>query len=607
MNHRVWVPGVFLLGLLGCLHQQTRLQSEDEADRDKDAEVRTLGEVINFSNADPIPVSGVGLVTDLDGTGGSAPPSGFRTLLEDYLRKRGVENIKELLASPHTSLVLVSALIPPGARKGDPLDIEVTLPPQSKTTSLRGGYLRECVLYNYSSTKNVAPTSAGGDRPLMGHPVAKAEGRLLVGFGDGDEAARLRQGRIWGGGRCKIDRPFYLVLNDNQQYARIAGAVAERINDAFHGGPSPMAVAQNNAIIFLNVPAQYRHNQPRYLRVVRAIPLEPVPARSPYRRRLEEQLLDPARALPAALRLEALGADSVAALKRGLQSEHPLVRFAAAEALAYLGSPACGEELARAIEGQPALRAFGLTALASLDEAVSHVKLRELLAAPAPETRYGAFRALRALDEREPNTQGELLNDSFWLHLVCPESPPLVHLSSSRRAEIVLFGEPAMVLPPFSFLAGPEFTVTAGPDDDRCTISRFSVQRGTRRKQCSLRLDDVLRTLAELGGTYPDAVELLQQAGRCQSLSCALKVDALPQAVSVHELARDGSGDLKLLLSDHEIVPAKADFGATPNLFAKGTSRRTPTAEDKDNEAALRDDKRNGQKKTAERKGKALE
>src|SRR5207244_9284215 len=135
----------------------------------------------------------------------------------------------------------------------------------------------------------------------------------------------------------------------------------------------------------------------------------------------------------AALRLEALGTDSIPALKLGLESEHVLVRFAAAEALAYLGCPACGEELARLVEQQPALRAYSLTALASLNEAVSHVKLTELLGSKSAETRYGAFRALRALDEHDATVQGEMLNESFWLHRLAPGAPGLVHLSSSRR------------------------------------------------------------------------------------------------------------------------------------------------------------------------------
>src|SRR5262249_17738979 len=159
---------------------------------------------------------------------------------------------------------------------------------------------------------------------------------------------------------------------------------------SFPGGANTLATAHDKRVVYLKVPPHYQHNLPRYLRVVRLIPLrETQESGSAYRRRLGDDLLDPARTVRAALRLENLGEASVPALKLGLQSKHALVRFCAAESLAYLNSTAGGEELARLVEQQPALRAFSLTALASLNEAVSYVELRRLLALPSAETRYG--------------------------------------------------------------------------------------------------------------------------------------------------------------------------------------------------------------------------
>ena len=54
----------------------------------------------------------------------------------------------------------------------------------------------------------------------------------------------------------------------------------------------------------------------------------------------------------AAIRLEALGKESLPTLKKGLSSQHPLVRFTSAEALAYLESTAGAEsEAARPPRG----------------------------------------------------------------------------------------------------------------------------------------------------------------------------------------------------------------------------------------------------------------
>jgi hypothetical protein len=610
MKQRVWLFGALVGGLLGCAHPQTRLQSADDSDRDKEGEVKTIGDVSAVANADPIPVSGIGLVVGLDGTGSAAPSGPYRQRLEDQLRKRRIENVKEILASPTTSLVLVQALIPAGARKGDALDVEITVPRESKTTSLRGGQLVECILYNYDTKKHLNSNYEGADAYLQGHPVARAEGPLVVGFGDGDEKAKLRQARIWGGGRCQLDRPFYLLLNSDHQFVRMAKTVADRINETFHGSVHgqvvDLAEAKTKEVVYLNVPPQYRLNLPRYLRVVRLIPLRDTEAgRIPYHRRLEEQLFDPARTVTAALRLEAMGQDSIPTLKRGLSSDRPLVRFGSAEALAYLGDPSCGEELARTIKEQPALRAFSLTAMASLDEAVCHVELTRLLAEPSPETRYGAFRALRALDEHAEIVRGERLNDCYWLHRVCPNSPPMVHIASRTRAEIVLFGEDASLMPPFPILAG-EFTVTANKEDDRCTITRISLRHGKSKKQCALKLEEVLRTLADMGGEYADAVEVLRRADHLQCLNCPVAVDALPQATSVYDLAKAGAGDPELLKTHPEILDARADFGSTPTLFEKGMGGRSPSAIQRDEETARRDRKNKDDKNNTELKGKSV-
>src|SRR5262249_8091229 len=121
MNHCCGVRAVMfgvLLGLIGCAHHQTvRPQAGDEAERDVVADMKTVGEVTSVANAEPIQVSGVGLVVGLSGTGGVAPPGPYRSVLEQELKRQGVQNIAEVLNSPDASLVLVSGFIPPGAHK----------------------------------------------------------------------------------------------------------------------------------------------------------------------------------------------------------------------------------------------------------------------------------------------------------------------------------------------------------------------------------------------------------------------------------------------------------------------------------------------------------
>jgi hypothetical protein len=597
--------GTLLLTFAGCAHPQVRSQAaEDEAQQDKDLDVRTIGELTEVGNVQPIAVSGVGVVTGLDGTGGS-PPGFFRTMLEDQLRKhrplldellrrQRLKNVSELLDSPDNALVLIAGMITAGARKGDKIDLEITLPAQSKATSLRGGYLEDCVMYSYNTARNaglaVNPEFAKPDQLLKGHILARARGPLVVGLGDGDENARVRRGHVWEGGISLIDRPFYLVLNNDRKFkAALANAVAERINGMFQETsrerqlhrlrdlesmtsqinakfPTPavdkgeMATAASKEVVNIKVPYEYRLNPERYLLVVRLMPLrETAEVQGRYRRRLEQMLLDPNKTVRAALRLEALGKESIPTLKKGLESDNTLVRFCSAEALAYLGSPSSGEALALLAEQYEPLRAACLTALASLDEAVCHVKLHELTAAPVPELRYGAFNALRLLGDRELQAQGVLVNDSFWVYRVVPKAPPLIHLTSLRRAEVVLFGDEPQLVPPVKILAGPEFTVTAERGDSRCVVSRFMMQSGKIcRQPCGLRLEDVIPTMANMGAQYPDVVDLLQKADRWKCLNCAVKVDALPPPSSVLALAR-GARDPNFLKDEPDKADARAD------------------------------------------------
>jgi Flagellar P-ring protein len=570
----------------GCMQPQTRLQSADDPDRsDREAgEIRTIGDISTMAGLDPVPVAGIGLVTGLDGTGGGVPPGPERIALEEAMKKRGVQNIKELFNSKTTALVRVAAYVPAGTRKGETVDVYVTVPETSRATSLRGGSLDECLLYNYASSNAIStvagnPIGGRADATIRGHAWVKADGAILAGIrpdADPDDPPSSKSGVIWGGGKCLMpDRTFTLYLNPDQQYARVAGRIAERINETFHApglaaGNGEFAHAVSKNSVTLNVPGAYRLNMARYLRVVRLIPLNELPAPdSAYAQKLAGQLLDPATTITAALRLEALGAQSVSALKVGLHSDLPLVRFAAAESLAYLGSPSCGEELGKQVAEQPFVQAFALTALASLNEAVCRVKLEELLHAASPETRFGAFQALRARDERDSLIQGEKIG-AFWLHQAARSSSPQVHYSTAKRAEIVLFGDTPQLVAPFSILAGPEFVIRAKEGDATCTVCRITAHKGKQTKTCSLELADVLRTVAGLGGNYADAIDLLRQAESCHGLNCALKVDALPKAPTVYDLARAGV-QLAGGRSDN-LAAVSAEIGVTPTLYERAAT-----------------------------------
>jgi hypothetical protein len=375
---------------------------------------------------------------------------------------------------------------------------------------------------------------------------------------------------VWKGGKMMEGRAIFLILKTDQQRFRVAEQVAARLNEAFHGGESAgtkVAAARHKDLVAVAVPPRYRLNRPHYMRVVWAIPLTPPADPTRYLKEWEVKLQQPETALSAAIRLEALGQPAIPALRNALTSDYPLVRFAAAEALAYLSQTSAAEPLRKSAAEHPTLQAFALTALAALDDALGMSKLEELMAADEPRLRYGAFRALREVDPTGPLVRGEWARRAFVIHEVDVPGPSLVHLLSEGRAEVVLFGETPKLAPPFSLTAGSNMTVTARAGDTVATVSRFSKSGSApSHAQCSLAVADVLRTLAELGGSYSDAADMLDKAHDRKALSCPLALDALPTAVPIKRLAEAARSDPRM--EQEADLLAEKDASATPGLFA---------------------------------------
>jgi Flagellar P-ring protein len=567
--------GLLLLALSGCFTPQVlRPQAAEETERDRYG-VKSLGTLFQVGSIEPKPVGGIGLVTGLDGTGGDSPHDENRTTLEKYLRQKGCNNVNQILNSGETALVIVSGKIPIGAHADDHFDVEVTLPHGSKATSLRGGVLEDCILSTYEYGRSAMDGAVG---TIKGHPIARAKGPLQLSLGQADgneDAERLTHANVWMGGQTRVDNPLTLFLNEGQQFVRISNMVATRINEALPGAlndsSKQLAVPANKVAVTLNVPPAYKLNIPHYLRVVRLIPLQPGDDKATgengqprsYRQRLAEDLLDPARTVTSALRLEALGEKSIPALKQGLESQHPLVRFCSAESLTYLGNPSGAKELGDTVEKQPFLRSYALAALASLDESVMRFTLQQLVdKGVAHETRYGAFRGLRALDPNYPFTKGEELNKAFWLHCLAPNTEPLVHVCTLKRSEIVLFGTEPRFQPPFAFESNG-YTLTAGEHDDHCVVTYVPNRGEPIQRPCSFEIKAVLHVLTQLGATYPEVVDMLIEAGNCKRLNCSLALNALPQVPSAEEIAAAGrAGSTELDLSGQ-------DLGETPTLYER--------------------------------------
>jgi hypothetical protein len=245
---------------------------------------------------------------------------------------------------------------------------------------------------------------------------------------------------------------------------------------------------------------------------------------------LEQQLTDPLTAANAAVRLEAVGSDEAKEiLKKGAKSLDPEVRFYAAEALAYLDDTAAVEVLAGVAENEPAFRVNALAALSAMDDVMAYDALRSMLEVKSAETRYGAFRALWAMNKHDPFLRDEYLGEQFHYHALDVPGPDMIHVTRSFLPEIVVFGKEQCLKTPLVLDAGKNILIR-GEADGKITVSRFTAGDEPQKREVSARVDDVIRAIVELGGTYPDVVQALQQAAAAGALAGRFEVDALPQA-----------------------------------------------------------------------------
>ncbi len=575
--------GIMCLLAAGCVNQQTRMQMAEESEKERDLELLTIGDFTDVGNKGAMKVQSVGLVTGLAGTG-HCPAGYYRNLLEQYLLKtsssrngeialdRPEVKIRKVLEDPNNALVIVTAYIPEGARRGDRFDVEVELPPGSKTSSLVGGYLELSQLRVWEAAANLSEKHARDNTLLASQVFAQAKGPLVVGLSNHSDVHELKRGKVWQGGMSRIDRPyaFLMKMNGTGRSIHITNAVAERINYLFQDDPrsrpllseqrkynlqlvgnitdqlnsqtnaggllhTQMAKAVSKEAINVCVPFAYRFNHERYLRVARLTPL---------RESDQNMLQDPRDTVRAAMRLEAMGRDSIPILREGLESEHALVRFASAEALAYLSSTFGIEVLTQVANQHPLFAYHSAIALANLGESVCRDKLGALLTSPEPVVQTAAFHALSLLDEADPHLGGHFLNETCWLHLV-PQSPtPMVSFSTSKRAQVILFGRNIMLASATRMIVGKNatnnFTVVTGESDGKCVVKHISTQ-GEKQRVCAPRVQDILVAFTELGAGYPDIVDFLSKSHDYRKINCPVVNWSVPE-VALETLLEAGQG-----------------------------------------------------------------
>lgn len=541
----------------GCVDKIRRGQSPDDSllNLSGDPDTSFIGRVCGVRGLRPAPVEGVGLAVGLDGTGSDPAPSSQKDYLVSELKTSELsKTIKSAISSKNTAMVLVRGLIPPAARKGDPIDLEIITAPKTDTESLKYGQLLKTEL---------RPMAFLNRSVRQGSVLGKAQGPILVDsvFESSNDKQAETRGVILGGGTVGFDRDLALVVNSEETSVKLSRSIAHSINDRYstYTGNSREETANpvTDRIVQLQVPQEYEHNIVRFIQSLQAMAYgESTSQRVARIKDLERRISDPSTARRAAIELEAIGKDGVTVLRQALKNPDFEIRFYVSEALAYMGESGGINHLKTAAESEPAFRWHALAALASLNNAESKNALKWLLNVESAVTRYGAFKALRACCPDDPKIDGVFLSNEFHFHYIPSDASSMIHFSRAKRPEIVVFGN-ERVAEDFIFV---QAGMTARAiDRDRVRIVRYDPVDGEVRLTCSSSITELIKTLTRFKVDYSTILEMCREADGSGTLNSRLVVNAAP---------RVGSKSMKDSVSQNEELSDKYISSDVPELFA---------------------------------------
>ncbi len=481
----------------------------------------------------PLRIEGVGAVNALPGTGGPPDPSVFRDQLLEEMKRHDVIAPNQWLETDDTALVRVLALIPPGAKRGDLIDIRVVAPKESRVSDLHHGWLLDTRLREQRMLQNIVRQS---------DVLAIGQGSILTraDYQPNEDETLRNEGRILSGGRVQVTRKLGLILRPEYQHAKLSKAIADAINRRlfFFDGTTRrgIATAIEDDFIEIEVHPRYRDNVPRMMQVIHAIGIKAeMSGRQERLADLALRLQSPETAADAALQLEALGESAVPTLLDGLEVSNPELRFYAAEALAYLDRVESIEPLEAAAREVAAFRYSSLIALQGVEQQLAIDALRRLTNEPSLETRYGAFCSIRRRIDGKAVLGGSELGP-LTLYELPSQSSPAIAVSLDEEPEVVLIGEVNPIkISTFLMLPGG---IMIKPDpnhpEELLRISRFQAGEQDRRVVVSNSLDDVIAGVVQVGGCYGDVINMLREAKNQGFIQDQLAISPLPPSVRTY-------------------------------------------------------------------------
>ena len=207
-------------------------------------------------------LSGIGLVTGLNGTGDNSPMA--VQMMRNVMRNFGVTLDARSVRTRNIAVVSLTASLPPYARSGQNIDVNVST--MGNASSLSGGILMQSPL-----------------RAADGKVYAVAQGPVIVGgaSAQGGGASRTQNiptaGRVPGG--AIVEREVPTEYTGGGQVALLLRdpdfTTAQRIADAINQDYGVVAYANDAGRVEINLPPQYLQAPAAFLSNVGNIEIEP--------------------------------------------------------------------------------------------------------------------------------------------------------------------------------------------------------------------------------------------------------------------------------------------------------------------------------------------
>ena len=480
---------------------------------------------------DDVIVKGFGFVVGLRGTGGRILPDQIRSHMISEMARQGVGSAtsnyrispEELMNSKDTSVVVVTAVIPPGAPRGADFDVLVEALDQD-TTSLEGGTLW---------TTELRPTGTADGLPPVGsrqaRALAKANGPVFTnpfvepGSSNASTQINGRTGRVLGGGRAVRDMPLKLRLV-SPSHAR-ASMLQQVVNSYFPQEPGQRyktAHGEGDESIEITIPPSYHDDTWEFVNLLQHTPLraDSIDREIGYvAAALRES---PGDATHASWRWQAFGTAALPSIREFYTYPEEKPRYAALRAGAALNDALVEPHLLDMASDESisnAIRKQSIELLGKMDpQPRVLLGLHELASDDAVDIRIAAYEALAQSNTRFIRTF--YVDDQKYQIDFVDSTKPLIYVTLLEQPRVVVFGlETEFDMPlTFSTWSG-KFLMKADNGDEKLEVAYLDASGTAVPYRISPRLHDFIPFLGHtttiekpqpgLGLTYSEVVGLL--------------------------------------------------------------------------------------------------